>query len=158
MACKYHPDLPVKGQCSKCGADYCEICDFEMVKGEEHSHLCLDCAKDVALRRLIFSIVFAIGGFIWGTVTAKNLFSGLIYAYFMWGLYFGYSHQFWAGRYWQKLIKSAQSSKTWGLAFLIILLLFRIVASVIIGCFREGFIQTKTFIEIIKLQKELSNT
>lgn len=158
MPCKYHPALPVKGQCSKCGVDYCEFCDFEVVKGKEHLHLCLDCAKSFAVNRLITSVIFAIVGFIYGIALGKNLLSGLFYAYSLWGIYFGYAHQFWGGDFWQKLINKAKSSKSWGLVFLLILLSFRIIASWFIGCFGDGIIQTKQYVKIIKLQKELSNS
>jgi len=162
MACKYHPLNTVKGQCANCGADFCDLCGFEIIKNNKHYYYCLDCTKSFVLNILIVSIIIAIIAFILSLIFSKNFLLSIFYAYFFYSLYFGWINPIWSSNFWQKFVNLIDrlftNSRLLILKAIINLLVLsiKITISLFIGLFGYAIFQTIKYIKIIKYQKELS--
>jgi hypothetical protein len=151
MTCKYHPSNKVVGQCSKCGADYCELCDFEVISGKEHTHLCLDCSRSFAVSKIVWSVICTIGGFIFGATVVKELSWSLACAYLFWSIYWGLAWSGWSSPSWQNLVDGTKYYGVWGLPLIVILLFVQLTVSAYIGCLGFGIVQTVRLVKTIKL-------
>ena len=156
MGCKYHPNAMVKGVC-KCGKEFCEDCANTII-GEKVENFCLDCAAELAKKKIIRSYIAAGIGFVLGIGVATSskenwgvtgVFLPFVYAYVFWAAYFGWSY---GGRIFSKLFSIQEDSFIGNYLILSI----RLVVAALVGVFGGGISQYMAWRNILKKQQSLS--
>jgi len=100
MACKYHPNAAIAGNCAECGNEFCQECS--------DTTLCLDCGAALGNRLIVRSYIAAGIGFVLGLIAGAQeggvtiLFAPILMAYAFWGTYLGWQY---GGRVWPWLGK-----------------------------------------------------
>jgi len=133
MACKYHPNAAIAGNCVECGSEFCQECS--------NTTLCLDCAAALGNKIIVKSYIAAGIGFVFGLIGVSQgggmILAPILMAYGFWGTYLGWQY---GGRVWPWLAQLTDKIKdeSWSFVVTLFLLAIRFTFSYIFGILGGG--------------------